>query len=146
MVEVLLTNQPKERQRLAALLETFAHEQRLPAAVLQAADLALEEHLTNVMSYGYTGAGRHEILVRLQVKEGWLLVEVSDDGEAFNPLERPPADLSLPLEQRPIGGLGVHLMRQYMDDLAYERVAGRNVLRMKKRVSRYLEAGCQPDQ
>ncbi|MGH7973187.1 MAG: ATP-binding protein, partial [Limisphaerales bacterium] len=109
MVEVVLTNQPEERQRLAALLETFAREQHLPPPVLQAADLALEEHLTNVMSYGYTGAGRHEILVRLEVKDGWLMVKVSDDGEAFNPIERPPVDLSLPLEQRPIGGLGVHL-------------------------------------
>jgi anti-sigma regulatory factor (Ser/Thr protein kinase) len=134
VVEVVLTNQPEERQRLAALLETFAREHHLPRPVLQAADLALEEHLTNVMSYGYTGAGRREILVRLEVKDGWLLVEVSDDGKEFNPLEQPPVDLSLPLEQRPIGGLGVHLMRQCMDDLAYERVAGRNVLRMKKRV------------
>jgi len=60
---------------------------------------------------------------------------VEDDGKPFDPLQAPPPDLSLPLERRPIGGLGIHLIRNLMDEVSYARVGGRNVLKMVKHLS-----------
>jgi len=131
-VEACISNRPEERKRLLQALQDFAGESHLPDKVLQAADLALEEHLTNVITYGYADELSHQILVRFEIVEDTFQIEVEDDGNAFNPLERPDPDLTLPLEQRPIGGLGIHLMRQFMDQLSYRRENGKNMLLMKK--------------
>lgn len=131
-VEIVLQNLRGEKKRLLQALETFAAEHGLPAKVRQAADLALEEHVTNVLNYAYADSAPHEIRVRLSCDEHTLHVEVEDDGRAFNPLQVPPVDTSIPLEERPLGGLGIHLMREFMDGLDYRREAGRNVLHMTK--------------
>ena len=65
---------------------------------------------------------------------GQARAEVEDDGREFDPLTRPPVDTSAPLEQRGIGGLGVHMVRQLMDSVEYRRVTGRNILTMTRRV------------
>ena len=129
-----MTNKPEDRHRLLAELEAFARQVQLPKAAFQAADLALEEHLTNVFNYGFEDKKAHEILVRFEIEGGALLVEVFDDGGPFNPLERPEVDTTTPLEEKPIGGLGVHLMRKFMDELDYRREDGKNVFRMRKKL------------
>ena len=101
---------------------------------MNAADVALEEHLTNVLNYGYEASAPRRVVVDLKLDNGSLCVDVADDGKPYDPLARPPVDTSLPLEEKPIGGLGVHLMRQFMDELSYAREAGKNVLRMRKRI------------
>jgi anti-sigma regulatory factor (Ser/Thr protein kinase) len=131
-VQVSLINQPKEKQKLLQALQKFARDHRLPAKVLQAADLSLEEYLTNVMNYGFDDTHVHEILVRLEIVNGDFQIEVEDDGKAFNPLEYPEPNLSLPLSERPIGGLGIHLIKNFMDELGYRREGGRNVFQMRK--------------
>ncbi len=101
---------------------------------MQAADLALEEHLTNIINYGYTDTRPHRVSVRFALEEGFLVIEVEDNGKPFNPLDSPKVDTSLPLDQKPLGGLGVHLIRSVMDELQYRRDANKNVLRMRKRL------------
>jgi anti-sigma regulatory factor (Ser/Thr protein kinase) len=133
-LEIVLTNRPEEQPRLLRALQVFAADHRLPAKVLQAAELALEEHVTNVLKYAYADTAPHEIRVCLSCDGGALYVEVEDDGRAFNPLEAPPVDTSIPLEERSIGGLGIHLMRRFMDTLDYRREGSRNILRMTKRL------------
>lgn len=115
-------------------LQEFAREHNLPAKVLQAVDLALEEHLTNVMTYGYEEAAPRDVRIRLTVDGGWVQVEVEDDGRPFNPLAAPRVDTSLPLEEKPVGGLGIHIIRQFMDELDYHRTGGKNILRMRKQI------------
>ena len=133
-MQIVLSGQPGERASVARGLEEFCGEQRVPQAVMNAADIALEEHLTNVLGYGYEPGAPHRVVVALKVEDGWLCVDVEDDGKLFDPLAAPPVDTSLPLEDKPIGGLGVHLMREFMDELSHAREGGRNVLRMKKRI------------
>jgi len=133
-LEIILKNQPAEIQQLFKALQKFAAQHDLPAKAVQAADLALEEHVTNVLKHGYTDEAVHEIRVRFSCIDRRLGIEVEDDGRPFNPLEQPEVDTSVPLEERPVGGLGVHLMRQFMDALEYDRVGDRNVLRMTKRL------------
>ena len=133
-MELVFKNRPEERQRLRRAVEEFAREHQVPNRALQAADLALEEHLTNVLAYGYEDKAAHGIVVRLTIEGRCLQIEVADDGRPFNPLSQPAPDTSLPLEQRPLGGLGIHLIRQFMDELDYRREAGKNILRMRKRL------------
>lgn len=133
-MELILKNKPEEKQRLLPALEEFARQHQLPPKVVQAADLALEEHLTNVLAYAYDDAAPHEIVVRLTLETHRLQIEVEDDGLPFNPLSRTPVDISPPLEEKPIGGLGIHLIRRFMDEVDYRREEGKNILRMRKNV------------
>ncbi len=133
-MEISLKNRPEEKRKLLAALESFVRTHQLPPAVSRAADLALEEHLTNVMDYAYDDRREHEICVRLDVNGAQLVVEVEDDGRAFDPTQAPELDTSLPPDQRPIGGLGIHFIRRSMDEVRYRRQANRNVLRMVKRL------------
>lgn len=130
----MFANRPEERPRVVEALQGFAQAQHLASSVVQAADLALEEHLTNVMSYAYTDAEVHQLVLRLEVRHGEFVMEIADDGKPFNPLDRPAADTSVPLEHRSIGGLGIHLLRNVMDDVQYQRTGNQNVLRLKKRL------------
>lgn len=130
-MEIILKSQSPDRQSVVRALERFGRDELLPAPAIQAADLALEEHLTNVLTHGFDDDDAHDIVIRLSVEGACLMVEVEDDGKPFNPLAAPAVD-TRPLEDRPIGGLGVHLMRQFMDELSYSREAAKNILRMKK--------------
>jgi anti-sigma regulatory factor (Ser/Thr protein kinase) len=132
-LRVRLRNDLGELARAATVVERFASERSLPQAVASEINLALDEVLTNVISYAYEDAGAHEIEVRLEVEGADVVVEVTDDGRPFDPLSVALAEVDRPLEERPIGGLGMHLVRHVMDHLEYRRERGRNVLTMRKR-------------
>lgn len=129
---IVLRNQVAELERVGQLIAAFGTEHRLPSQVVFDLTLALDEILTNVMSYGYTDEADHEIVVRLSQHAGLLVAEVEDDGQPFNPLDVPPPDLDAAVEDRPIGGLGLHLVRRVTDGLDYERAAGKNRLVLRK--------------
>jgi anti-sigma regulatory factor (Ser/Thr protein kinase) len=133
-LEITLTNRPEERQRLHLDLEAFARKHGVPSNALQAADLALEEHLTNVFNHGFEQPEAHAVLIRLRTDPTWFVIEVEDDGKPFNPLAQPEVDISKPLAEKTVGGLGIHLIRQFMDELDYQRVEERNVLTMRKKL------------
>ena len=118
-----------------AALQEFARSAHLPPSVLQAADLCLEEHITNVIQYGLPGCGLRAIAVHLALDQDCFVVEVKDDGKPFNPLNNPEVNTAIPLENRPVGGLGIHLMRRFMDELDYRRESGQNILTMRKRLT-----------
>lgn len=97
-------------------------------------DLVLEELIVNTVNYGYDDDASHEIEVTLISDEDVFTVEIIDDGHAFNPLnDAPEPDLDLGIEDRPIGGLGIHLMRVMMDDVHYRREQNKNHLTLIKR-------------
>jgi anti-sigma regulatory factor (Ser/Thr protein kinase) len=100
--------------------------------VILCVNLALDEIVTNVISYAYGDARQHEILVHLALERGELAVCVVDDGRPFNPVDAPPVDLDADMKDRPIGGLGIQIVRSVMDALDYRREDGRNILTMRK--------------
>jgi anti-sigma regulatory factor (Ser/Thr protein kinase) len=134
-VELRLANDLAGMAEMAERVESFGAAQRLPAEVVNALNVVLDEAVSNAINYGYDAGARGEIAVRLRRAPDRVLVEVEDDGKPFDPLQAPPPDLTLPLEERPIGGLGIHLIRNLMDEVAYARVGGRNVLKMGKRLA-----------
>jgi len=107
--------------------------ERATAAELQYfANLAIEEVATNCIKYGYDDAKNHVIEAKLSLSGNALVVTVVDDGHAFNPLEAREPDLSVPVEERPIGGLGIYLLRQLCDRMEYVREEGKNRLTLRK--------------
>jgi anti-sigma regulatory factor (Ser/Thr protein kinase) len=133
-MELTLLNRPSELARLQDQLESLGRENGFPSKVLHDIQLAVEEHLTNILHYAFTDQTDHKIAIRLIVDDSALRIEVEDDGRPFNPLEHPTPDLSQPLDARPIGGLGIHMMKQSMDRLEYRRIVDKNVLAMVKNI------------
>jgi anti-sigma regulatory factor (Ser/Thr protein kinase) len=96
--------------------------------------LALDEMLTNVMSYAWPQGGTHAVRLVLSVEGGVLTAEVTDDGVPFDPRTVPEPDLSAPLEQRRLGGLGIHFAMTLMDRVEYHRVGDENRLTLIKTI------------
>jgi sigma-B regulation protein RsbU (phosphoserine phosphatase) len=94
--------------------------------------LAVEEAVVNVMHYAYPPEMEGEIKVCAEANNERLKLTISDSGVAFDPTETLTADTTLSVEERPIGGLGIFLVRQLMDSINYERIEGRNVLTLRK--------------
>ena len=134
-VELRLANDLAGLAGLAERIERFGAEQGLAANVVNALNVVLDEAVSNAINHGYDAGVRGEIAVRLRRGADRVEVEVEDDGRPFDPLQVPPPDLTLPLERRPIGGLGIHLIKNLMDEVSYVRRAGRNVLKMAKRLA-----------
>jgi serine/threonine-protein kinase RsbW len=133
-MNVVVANDISELGRLSNRLTQFWAEHRLSPEMEGEVCLALEEIVVNIMRYGHPEGGKHEILVRLSFEGGLVTVAVEDDGVPFNPLEATEPDLNRPLEERSIGGLGIHLVRNLMDGVDYRREGGRNCLVLRKRV------------
>lgn len=90
--------------------------------------MAIDEILTNVVVYAYP-EGRHGTVgVRIFRNDNTITVEVVDHGKPFDPTKHPEPDTALPIEERPIGGLGIHLVRKMMNSLQYSRNDGENRL------------------
>ncbi len=120
----------------AAEFEAFSATHALSSRTTHRFNLALEEVLANVIAYAFPAGGRHEIDVRIAHGDGRLHATVTDDGVAFNPLTRPAPDLQAPIEQRQIGGLGIHLLRTLTDSADYCRDGDRNVLTFSMRAGK----------
>ena len=130
-----LTNRLAEIERVSHLVEAFGKQHALPARVVFDLNLALDEVLTNIISYGYDDGVEHTITVRLALADDAVHVEVEDDGRPFNPLELVEPDLTGPVEDRTIGGLGLCLVRKLMTGLAYARQEGKNVFGMSRTIA-----------
>ena len=114
--------------------EEWMSEQRVSTDAFFLASLAIEELVTNCIGYGYDDSKDHMIDIVLTVDDGAMRIEVIDDGRPFNPLEAPEPDMSLAMKDRPIGGLGIHLMRELADEATYERRDCTNRLVLLKRM------------
>lgn len=100
-------------------------------SVVYAAQLALEEALSNVIRHGFDDPRPHEISVLVRVERPQVEIQVIDDGREFDPIAAPEPALDLSLAQRRPGGLGIHLLRSFVSEMRYERIADRNALSMR---------------
>jgi len=90
----------------------------------------MDEILTNIISYGYKDNREHYIDIYVHIENNIIKIVIEDDAIAFNPLLAPPPDLTIPLEERPIGGLGIYLVKTSVNTIDYARENGRNILSM----------------
>ncbi|MCK9159530.1 MAG: ATP-binding protein [Bacteroidaceae bacterium] len=97
--------------------------------------LVTEEIVVNINNYAYTDKEKGYLIVSIEKKEDNLIMEFRDGGVPFDPLVKEDPDITLPLEEREIGGLGIFLTKKLMDSLSYNRVSGENVLILVKHIT-----------
>lgn len=121
---------------LTRSLQEFWTAAGLPMTQAHAFELALEEVFMNVVMHGSPAGTVPRVELSLSLADGGVTMTVEDDGPKFDPLSLPPPDLTSGVAERRIGGYGVHLVRQMMDIVSYQRVGARNQLRMRKHIAR----------
>jgi anti-anti-sigma factor len=131
---ITVENRLSELERLARGVEAFGQRLSLSAQFTFDLKLAVDEVVTNIISYAYDDRRVHEIVVRLAEESGDIVVAIEDDGRPFDPLSIPAPPVDRPLEERPIGGLGLHLVRTVTDTVEYQRRRNRNLLMMRKKI------------
>lgn len=136
VLEIRLVNELPEIERLAAIIREFGAARGLAQQATFDITLAFDELLTNTISYGFETGSRHEIKVRLALDGAEFHGEIRDDGKAFNPLDIPDPDLSLDIDDRPVGGLGIFFVRQVMDGVDYRHEDGMNIVSLRKVLNR----------
>ena len=97
-------------------------------------NLVLEEAVANVINYAYPKEEHESIYLSAKLQEGSIVFVLTDTGKEFDPTMAPEADITLSAEDRPIGGLGIFLIRQIMNEVKYERIEGKNVLTLGKKL------------
>ena len=129
----------KNASRQVGHLSSFVKDvlARLPLPPKQAGEirLAVEEAVVNVMEYAYPVGTEGNVTVEVKSDGRQVKFVISDTGVAFDPTKRSDADTTLSAEDRPIGGLGILLVRKLMDSINYERVDGKNILTLRKTIT-----------
>lgn len=129
-----IENQIEQLAGVTTFVEELGEELGLSVEHVFNFNLVLEEAMTNVIMYAYPEGETHEIWLTAIEQDGVVTFRVEDEGTAFDPTAVPDADVTLSAEERAIGGLGIFLIRQLMDEVEYQRVNGRNQLTMKKKL------------
>ena len=138
--ETTIANRRDDLARVTRIVEDLAATHHLARDVVADVNVALDEVLTNILTYGYDDDEIHEIRVRLSLDQEVIEVEVEDDGRPYDPTALAPPDLSAPLRDRPVGGLGMHFVRNLMSEVTYARAGDRNRLLLKKCLAHQSEA------
>ncbi len=125
-----------ELTRLAEVVEDFGEANDLPPGAVFKLNLCFDELVTNAISYGFDAIEDASLSVVLAVEDGSVVATIRDNGLPFDPFtEAPEADTTLRVEDRPIGGLGVLLVRESMDDFSYERRDGVNIVTLRLKLN-----------
>jgi serine/threonine-protein kinase RsbW len=130
--EIRIANRISEMERVVEVVDSFGERHALSNEVMVALNVSLDEILNNIISYGYDDTADHDIVVRIELRDGSVEVAVEDDGKPFNPLLVPGPDLAA--KPRKVGGVGLHFVRKLTDHLEYARRGGINELRFSKKL------------
>lgn len=131
---LFMHNNIRQVSRIQDWLEAISPELGIDEMLIPGINLALEEAVTNVINYAYPKGTYGSIELDASLEGNELKFILSDSGKEFDPTLRPEADINAGVEDRPIGGLGIHLVRQIMDSVSYERKEGMNILTMTKNI------------
>ena len=135
-----IKNEVSQLSRVYGLVEQVASEWHLDKSLTMNLNLVVEEAVANIVMYAYEGQKEKDITLTLEKEKDQLLITVTDTGMPFDPTTKEAPDVSLIAEERPIGGLGIFLIKQMMDDVSYRREGGTNILTLRKRLSPGLPA------
>jgi len=127
-----LKNQLSKIQRFQDTFAQFAIEHDLKTPTIRELHVVFDELLSNIVRYAYLDEKTHEFEVEIDVSTERLMITIVDYGIPFDPLEADTPDTSLPLQERTIGGLGIHLVQNMVDEFTYERDGDRNIVVLVK--------------
>ena len=131
-----LTNDLKRVPRLNTFIDEVCEANGFDMAATMQINLAIEEAVVNVMNYAYPKGTKGDITIETKANKSELSFIISDTGKPFDPTAKAEVDITLSAEDRSIGGLGIHLIRQIMDHINYERVDGHNILTLIKKLGK----------
>jgi len=132
-VEILIHNDISEIAVVRDALEQLGNEFSVPMRAITQLQVALDEVVSNVVKYSWPDDEKHKLLVRITVDAAGVVLDIYDDGQPFDPRDA-PEPVAPPAGKRPRpGGIGIHMIKQLVDDLAYERIDGRNHTSLKKK-------------
>jgi Anti-sigma regulatory factor (Ser/Thr protein kinase) len=131
---LILHNDIQQIPQLAEFVETIAGEKNLDQAMAMSLNLALEEAVTNVILYAYPDGIDGLVDIEAYIRKDCLEFILSDSGKPFDPTAAPEADITLGVDERSIGGLGIYLVRNIMDSVSYRYENGKNILTMIKKI------------
>ena len=112
--------------------EIFAAEHNISDMVSMQVNVVFDELLANIINYGFVDEKEHVIDIEIRYNGDKLIIIFSDDGIPFNPFEKTDPNTELSIDERDIGGLGVHIVKKLMDDYSYKRTIGKNVISVTK--------------
>jgi sigma-B regulation protein RsbU (phosphoserine phosphatase) len=135
---ILLSNDVQEVPILAIFIQGVCEDMQFDELSASGVNLAIEEAVVNVMKYGYPEHVKGDILLEATADESMITFVLRDSGIPFDPTAAPDVDVDSYVAKRSIGGLGIHLIRHYMDGVAYERVGGQNVFTMRKQLKKNI--------
>ena len=130
---ITLPNDISTISQLSEFVETVCEEKGLDMALTMNLNLALEEAVVNVMSYAYPDS-QGDVKVDIMIDDQKVISTLTDSGIPFDPTQKGDVDTTLPAEERPIGGLGIHLVKQIMDKVSYQYVGNQNILTLEKNI------------
>ena len=131
---LLVSNQIDELSRVAVFVEELGEEWGLSMPLIFSLNLVLEEALTNTISYGYDDEIQHTIEIHFTKSGDQLSITIIDDGHEYDPTLKADPDITLPAEDRQVGGLGIFLIKKTMDTVEYHRKENRNYLILTKNI------------
>lgn len=131
---LILHNDIQQIPQLAGFIEAIADEIHLDQSLAMSLNLALEEAVSNVIMYAYPEGSDGLVDIEAIIRHDRLDFIITDSGNPFDPTQAPEVDTTLGVEERAIGGLGIYLVRNIMDDVRYERAEAKNILSMTKRI------------
>ena len=131
---LLIKNHIKEVKRLNNFVEDVTQKLDFEDEEARYIRLAVEEAVVNVICYAYPEEQEGDISIVAQANSQRLKFIITDSGIPFDPTEASQVDITLPAEERRIGGLGIHLVRKLMDSINYERENGKNILTLVKKI------------
>ena len=131
---ISLLNDVKEIPALAIFVGSICEDMRFNQLTTDGVNLAVEEAVVNVMNYAYPEGTRATILLEVFADEESVRFVLCDDGKPFDPTASEEVDIENNVKNKIIGGMGIHLIRHYMDHIAYERKDGQNILTMTKKI------------
>ena len=131
---LVLKNDIHEVSRFSSFIKSVMEELSVDKSLGRELRLAIEEAVVNVINYAYPAGTEGDITIKITSDGNTLHCQIIDAGIPFDPTTKDRTDTTLSVQERPVGGLGILLVRELMDSINYERIDGQNVLTLIKRI------------
>jgi anti-sigma regulatory factor (Ser/Thr protein kinase) len=130
----VIENQIEEIPVLAEKIDELAEKWELSQALAMNINLVIEEAISNIIFYAFNDNDKHQIKISISLNNKNLVIKITDDGIPFDPLSLAEPDITVAAEERQIGGLGIFLISQIMDEMNYKRQKNQNILTLNKNI------------
>lgn len=134
--KLIVYNEMGELEKIHSTLEELVSDWDIPIQLGMTLNLAIEEAFTNIVNYAFNDKHRHSIEIDFVKNNNRIEIMITDDGQPYDPTQKEDPQTDLPIDERPIGGLGIFLIKKLMDNVDYQRNSDKNILKLTKRITK----------